>query len=268
MGKSVLFLHGLGGSGDDWNSMIPVFEKRGWRCEAPTLFQHLRTRKNPPEALNSLSLIDWIKAASDYADQLLEEEDEKPVIVGHCLGGFLAQKLAEFGQAKSVAFISPLVLNQEERKNSTLPIASLLLRQSSERVRQKSKLCDVGLTLSFLNKTAPDKRKNIIANMRYESTRLLNDISAPDLELYRSDTGYREEMIPSLFIGCGKDRIVSSAVTHTASDAWSKSNADTTFKNYENLGHWPFQEDAAEPMITYLESWLNTALMQIQDRAA
>ncbi len=255
MGKTVLFLHGLGGSGDDWNSIIPIFETHGWRCEAPTLFQHLRTQQNPPETLNELSILDWIKSASDYADQLLEEEGEKPVIIGHCLGGFVAKKLVEFGQAKSAAFISPLCLREDKHATSALPLASLLLRQSSQKTRNASKLCNVGLSLSFLNRAPKHARKEIMANMRYESSRLLEEISQPDpslMDAVSTDT-------PSLFIGCGKDRIVSSSSTYKTSENWALINSDTTFKNYEDIGHWPFAENGADRMFSYVENWLRTA---------
>ena len=264
MGKSVLFLHGLGGSGEDWDTVFPIFENQGWRCETPTLFQHLRTRQNPPAALNELSLMDWVKSASDYADQLLEEEGEKPVIVGHCLGGFIAQKLVELDQAKSAVFISPLNLAKDKQSTSALPLASLFLRQSTQKVRSTSKVCNVGLALSFLNRTPKHVRKDILANMRYESSRLLEEISRPDPSLV--DAVATET--PSLFIGCGKDRIVSSSSTYKTSENWTQVNIDTTFKNYEDIGHWPFAENGADRMFSYVESWLRTASSQQKSRAA
>lgn len=268
MSKTVLFLHGLGGSGADWNTVIPIFENKGWRCEAPTLFQHLRTRKNPPKSLDNVSILDWIKAASDYADQIFEEEGEMPAIVGHCIGGFIAQKLVELGQAKSAIFLSPLNFDQDKKQNSALPIASLLLRQSSQSARDKSKLCDVGLTLSVLNKVPAQDRRAILANMRYESTRLLNEVSRPSSELLEMIANLTKSDTPTLFIGCGKDRIVTSDMSHKASIAWTIRNQDTTFKNYDDIGHWPFAELNAKRMFSYIEDWSNKAVEHVQYKTA
>lgn len=93
----VLFIHGAGAGGWEWNRWRAVFEAAGRRCSAPDLM--------PATA----GLADT--RFGDYLDQVASESARlggEPVLVGASLGGLLATALAARMQAKALVLVNPL----------------------------------------------------------------------------------------------------------------------------------------------------------------
>ncbi|MEL6211937.1 MAG: alpha/beta hydrolase, partial [Pseudomonadota bacterium] len=114
MSRQVLMVHGVGCGGEVWDRMRPVFEGAGFKCTAPTLFPELRTVERPDEAgaakLGALTLEDYVEAMSETAQALAEAGGEgapRPAIIGHSMGGLIAQKLAERGDVSAAVFLTP-----------------------------------------------------------------------------------------------------------------------------------------------------------------
>jgi pimeloyl-ACP methyl ester carboxylesterase len=95
---SIVMIHGMWAGGWVWSNYVPVFEGRGYRCLAPTLRHHDAPSLEPPEALGRTSLLDY---ASDL-QQEIEKLDQSPVLMGHSMGGLLAQMLGARGLAKAL----------------------------------------------------------------------------------------------------------------------------------------------------------------------
>lgn len=77
------------------------FEKAGFRVHAPTLRHH--ENDSPPPTFGRTSLTDY---AHDL-ESLIAGLDELPVIVGHSMGGLLAQMLAARGKARALVLLAP-----------------------------------------------------------------------------------------------------------------------------------------------------------------
>jgi len=78
------------------------FEAAGFKVHAPVL-RHHDAGRNPPPALGHVSLLDY---ASDL-EALIGELDETPVLLGHSMGGLLAQMLAARGKARALVLLAP-----------------------------------------------------------------------------------------------------------------------------------------------------------------
>ena len=107
MSKTLLMIHGVGCGGEVWDRMKRDFTMAGWTCETPTLFPDLRTHDDPPAGLADLTLQNYADAAAEMASKLTERDGEKPVIIGHSMGGMIAQRLAEAGQVRGAIFLTP-----------------------------------------------------------------------------------------------------------------------------------------------------------------
>lgn len=90
----LLFLHGAFAGPEVWTRfVVPWFVGRGYRVLAPRL---------PGPVGCAPRLRDYVRQARTVAESL----DEKPVVVGHSLGGFIAQHLASEGVVSGAVLVA------------------------------------------------------------------------------------------------------------------------------------------------------------------
>ncbi|KAF0097577.1 MAG: hypothetical protein FD128_2445 [Hyphomonadaceae bacterium] len=104
---TILLIHGAFAVGSVWKKVKPIFETAGYEATAPTLFPELRTFADPKPELASLGLSDFVEFFRNIALEMTKKYGEKPVIIGHSMGGLIAQKLAEENLGSAAIFITP-----------------------------------------------------------------------------------------------------------------------------------------------------------------
>lgn len=104
MAKQIVFIHGMWGRGILWNKFQHYFEKKGYECHAPDLRYHDAEKASDPDPkLARTGLLDYVQDLESFIEGL----DTRPVIIGHSMGGLLAQILSERGLADSAVLITP-----------------------------------------------------------------------------------------------------------------------------------------------------------------
>lgn len=78
------------------------FERRGYAVHAPALRHHGKGQKSS-RALGMTGLLDYAADLEKVVDRLAE----LPIILGHSLGGLLAQMLAARGKARAIVLLAP-----------------------------------------------------------------------------------------------------------------------------------------------------------------
>jgi non-heme chloroperoxidase len=78
------------------------FEEAGFAVHAPVLRHHDRGQQ-PPSALGKVSLVDY---ATDL-EGVIAGLKETPILIGHSMGGLLAQMLAARGKARACVLLAP-----------------------------------------------------------------------------------------------------------------------------------------------------------------
>jgi pimeloyl-ACP methyl ester carboxylesterase len=95
----IMLIHGMWSGGHVWDNFKGFLEARGHRVVAPTLRHHeCDASMTPHPELGTTSV-------ADYIDDLIAEIralGERPVLIGHSMGGLLAQILAARGLAHGV----------------------------------------------------------------------------------------------------------------------------------------------------------------------
>jgi len=104
MSRTIVMIHGMWGSGAYWDNYRRFFEARGYRCLTPTLRYHDVPPHMPPHPeLGTTSVL-------QYADDLqaeIEALDEPPILMGHSMGGLIAQILGARGLAQGLVLLTP-----------------------------------------------------------------------------------------------------------------------------------------------------------------
>jgi len=95
----IFMIHGMWATATFWDNYRDFFIDKGYSTKAMTLLHHGES----PETLKGIRVMDYIEQAGAEIEKL----DSKPIIVGHSMGGLIAQKLAETGLAEKLVLLAP-----------------------------------------------------------------------------------------------------------------------------------------------------------------
>ena len=99
-GPPVLFVHGIFVDAREWSEWLPFFAARGLPAYAVNL--RGRAGSRPDTRLGEVSVADYAADASEVARVL-----GNPAVVGHSMGGLIAQLLAARNMVRSAVLITP-----------------------------------------------------------------------------------------------------------------------------------------------------------------
>lgn len=96
--KTIVFLHGMFVTPTCWRLWEEHFQARGYRTLAPAWPEHdppasAQRARHPNPALARLTLEDLVA----HHRRIIEALDDKPILVGHSMGGLLVQLLLQEG---------------------------------------------------------------------------------------------------------------------------------------------------------------------------
>lgn len=103
MGKDIVMIHGANEGGWCFDTFKTVFESRGWTCHAPDLIGHGTRAKDAARILVGVGMADYRAELRAFLQAL----PPQPVLLGHSMGGVLAQQLAAEGLARALILVAP-----------------------------------------------------------------------------------------------------------------------------------------------------------------
>jgi pimeloyl-ACP methyl ester carboxylesterase len=101
----VLMIHGMWSTGDTLDELKHAFESEGHAVFAPSLPNHVNLSMHTDESRAKLAGT-GIRDYVDFIINVLEGFDQKPILVGHSMGGLIAQLVAAERDVEKLILIS------------------------------------------------------------------------------------------------------------------------------------------------------------------
>ena len=256
MSKTILLIHGVGCGGEVWDRMRQDFDAAGWTSVAPTLFPDLRTPTIPPAALADLRLSDYINVMGDHARELAEKDGEKPVIMGHSMGGLIAQALAEKGLASAAIFLTPA----QPEGCTTTDLRTVITFWNILKVGRKKvpggsyKVGKFGFSRGVLNLVPKAQHDAIYENALYDSGRVYMDLGEPDAIDETKIT------VPTLTIGAQRDRATVVKAVRMVGKKYEAAAYPGDYLEYADHAHWIVNEPGSSKVTADIIDWLGKKL--------
>lgn len=252
-GRLVMFIHGMFMTPHAWDHWTIPFRQRGYSTSAPPWPEHegavavLRRRASSP-ALGMLTL----ERVVEHYRAIVSTLREKPVLVGHSMGGLVVQKLLSEGMADGGIAIDSApphgvsVLSWPFIR-SNRPILKPFAREEDPVMPTFEQF-----RYSAANRLSPDGARAVYENYIVPESRMvgrgiLSEAGALDFGARRG---------PLLMIAGGHDHLVPAALSRKVFAYHARSPSVTQFRLYAGRGHLTMLEPGWQEVLSHSLRWL------------
>jgi len=235
----VLLLHGMFGGAWYWEPYQALLARRGYESHALTLRGHHDSR--PVASIGKVSLNDYIDDALAVARTL-----DRPIVIGHSMGGLLAQKVAEAGACRA------LVLLASAPPRWIPPVSWLLLRKQvkylTDLLLHHALMPDRGDADALMfNRTPVEERSQFFAKLVPESGKA-------GLELSLGAIGVHAARVtcPVLVVAGRDDRFVVPRIARALARKYH-----APLKEYDSFAHHIMSEPGWERVAGEVADWMD-----------
>jgi len=247
----LVMIHGMFVGPWCWDNYRDYFEKRGYRVITPTLKHHdLPLSAPPPPELMKTGI-------GDYASQVEKEIlrlDQPPVLIGHSMGGLIAQLLAAKGLARAAVLIAPAVPRGISPISWTGIKSAWMNRQRLGHWGEPLRPTLEGAAYSSLHLLPPAEQKKVFDRFTYESPRAAGEISFWYFDRHKATAVDAARVTcPVLTIAGAQDRLVPPSIV---TKIHAKYQAVSTYREFANHSHFLIAEPGWEEAAREIEAWL------------
>jgi pimeloyl-ACP methyl ester carboxylesterase len=252
MTKTIVMIHGMWGSGEYWENYAQHFETRGYHCVRPTLrFHDMKPEEPPDPRLGTTSLLDY---AADLEKEIRTLK-EVPILMGHSMGGVLAQILGSCGLAKALVLLTPaspagiIALKLSVIRS----FWSTLMRWGFWKKPMRQKFEEAAY--SMLHLLPLEEQRKAFGKFVYESGRAASEIGFWLFDRRKAAAVDESKVTcPVLIIGASEDRITPVSVVRQVA---KKYHEVATYKEFTGHAHWVIGEPGWEEIAMYVSDWLD-----------
>lgn len=247
----VIFVHGMFQNPKSWNKWTDYFGAKGYNVAAPAWPMHdgepSALRANPPAGLGDLHLADVVSAIEVEVRRF-----DRPVLIGHSVGGLIVQLLTAKGllsagvAVNSVAPNAMIDLDWGFIKNSAI-IANPL--KGNDPVLMDAKTFH-GAFANTLNED--DAAREFEETATHDSRNVLRDCMGSDgkIDLDAPHT-------PLLLIGGEEDQIIPAHLTEKNWKGYTDAGSVTEFLPFAGRSHYianePGWQEVVEAALQFIE---------------
>lgn len=244
----IVFVHGMFQNPKSWEKWISYFSGRGYGCIAPAWPLHdgepATLRANPPAGLGDLRLQQVIASVEAVVG------NSRPILIGHSVGGLIAQILMNRGKLSAAVAVNSVAPNAMLDfdwgffKNSAI-IANPLKGNEPALMDAKTFHGAFANTLS-----EAEAAREFARTATHDSRNVLRDCMGADGKI-----DLEQPHGPLLLIGGEKDEIIPAHLCQKNAEAYDDPAA---FKEFKNRSHYICNEPGYEEVIAYVAAWLHS----------
>jgi pimeloyl-ACP methyl ester carboxylesterase len=242
----ILMIHGMWSRPSTFMNLREELEAAAIRSAAVTLPHHDVPPGAPaPAALATTRLADYLSALERDAAAL----GEPPVLLGHSMGGLLAQLLAVRIQPKGLILLATAPSAQASAFSAASVRTMWGVTGKWGWWREPTLLDAESARFGVYNGVPEAETRASLAELTWDSGPVLAQLAAPFLD---SDKGahvdYARLAMPTLMIAGSEDRIVPAATSRKTARHLTAAGARVDYEEWAGVGHWLFH-DAVRPRV-------------------
>lgn len=251
--KTIVFVHGLFMNPKSWGPWIKYFEAKGYKCYAPAYPFHYGEpadlRKNININLRTLTFGQVIDSLANFIDKL----PEKPILIGHSMGGLAVQKLLEMNKGAAAIAIDAappkgIFSFKWSFLKANLPTINPLKGNS---------VCMPSVKwfhYAFCNTMTMEQTK-----IEFEKFVVSESRNIPRSSTKKDGKiDFKKPHAPLLFIAGEKDHIIPSSLNKKNFNAYKYGNSKTDFKEFSGRTHYICGQENWQEVAKYIDEWITT----------
>ncbi len=250
MNRCVVMIHGMWGGPWCWDGYRAMLEADGWSCLVSPLPCHDNDACAAPDPLlGRLSLL-------DYADALaarITAVGERPIVIGHSMGGLLAQMLAAQGLVRAAVLLAPAAPAGVWAIGPTVVRSFWSILTTWAFWRKPVLQTFDAASYSLLHRLPPEERREVYGRFGPESGRVVFEIG-----LWLVDARHAARVdaakvdCPMLVVGGREDRMTPPWALRRVARRYG-----ATYSEYEHHAHWLIGEPGWQDIAAEVLAWMN-----------
>lgn len=248
-------IHGMWCGSWYWDHYKNFFEGKGYSCVIPNLRYHDVAPSEPPHMLlGKTSLLDY----AEDLEKEIRKLDAPPILMGHSMGGLLAQILGSRGLAEALVLLTPASPHGIMALKPSVIKSFWSVMKKWGFWKKPMRITFDEAVYSVLNLLPPEEQRAIYDKFVFESGRAATEIG---FWLFDSRGAAKVDeskvTCPVLVVAGAEDKITPKSVVRKVA---KKYEAVSDYKEFENHAHWVIGEPGWEDIAAYVNKWLNETL--------
>jgi len=252
--KTIVLIHGMWSTSKTVDRLTVRMESFGYRVLAPNLPGHDPDHPDRTEAQGTRSIHDYAESISRFLDS--EALEQPPILLGHSMGGLIAQKVAASRPTGPVILLNPAPPRGINTIYWSAARATLNVLLSPVFWRKPHCPSYPRARYGLFNCLPESDARRIHQSLIQESGRAYFEIVFWFLDRRRvTEVDPKRMRVPMLVITGLRDRIVPANVVRRVARRYPQAK----FVCYPDNAHWLFEEPGSDRVISDIHEWLKQA---------
>lgn len=249
----IVLLHGTNAGPWTMEPFRRFFQEQGFDCHTPTYRHHdLPDGPERTAALTGVSISDYVEDIAGFLATL----DKPPIVIGHSLGGLIAQLLNGRGLIAAGVLINSSIIN------GTVPTTEMeralgKMFMSAGTFWEMVPGQDFDLLATYGLNTMPSAQQHEICDrLQTESGQVLFELFFWMYDIHQATkVDFEQARAPLLFLSGSEDKVVPPTTARSMADRYG---AQATFLQFGGRCHYMQLEEAWEEIAGASLEWIDS----------